>query len=236
VRHAHPVSVRARGTGVALAVLAAGTCLVTGRASAQGTIVHVVPPQPIPYSDYPSSQDIDINNDGAPDFNLSSPNSFDIDLSPLNSNAIISVPEPPGDLGALIYAFNQGAPISSSLVPVLAWWGSNGNGPPSIVSAANIGSIGYFQGQTDAYAGFRLDVAGSLYYGWIHIQNFGANWGQIIDWAYETSPNTPIFAGQVPEPSTGVLLCVCGAVFWGLDRRMDQRHRRNQCDKDQCRC
>ena len=139
-------------------------------------------------------------------------------------------------LGALIYAFNQGAPISSSLVPVLAWWGSNGNGPPSIVSAANIGSIGYFQGQTDAYAGFRLDVAGSLYYGWIHIQNFGANWGQIIDWAYETSPNTPIFAGQVPEPSTGVLLCVCGAVFWGLDRRMDQRHRRNQCDKDQCRC
>ena len=118
MRHPLRVSVRTRGIGLALTLLASGTCLVAGRAWAQGTIVHVVPSQPIPYSDYPSSQDIDINNDGAPDFNLSSPNSFDINLSPLNNNAIISVPEPPGDLGAFIYAFNQGAPISSSLDPV----------------------------------------------------------------------------------------------------------------------
>src|ERR1035438_6848654 len=99
VRHPLPVGVRARGTGLALAVLAAGTCLVTGQSWAQGTIVHVVPAQPIPYSDYPFSQDIDLNGDGVPDFNLSSPNTFDINLSPLNNNAIISVPEPPGDLG-----------------------------------------------------------------------------------------------------------------------------------------
>ena len=103
----------ARGLSLALALLAAGTCLVAGRALAQGTIVHVVPPQPIPYSDFPSSQDIDLNGDGVPDFNLSSPNSFDINLSPLNNNAIISVPEPPGDLGAFIYAFNQGHPHST---------------------------------------------------------------------------------------------------------------------------
>ena len=120
---------RTPGLRFMLALLAAVTCLVTGRASAQGTIVHVVPPQPIPYSDYPSSQDIDLNGDGVADFNLSSPNSFDIDLNPLNNNAIISIPEPPGDLGAFIYAFNQGAPISSSLDPVLTWWGSDGNGP-----------------------------------------------------------------------------------------------------------
>jgi hypothetical protein len=208
VRHPLPVGVRARGTGLALAVLAAGTCLVTGQSWAQGTIVHVVPAQPIPYSDYPFSQDIDLNGDGVPDFNLSSPNTFDINLSPLNNNAIISVPEPPGDLGALIYAFNQGAPISSSLDPVLVWWGNDGNGPPSIVSSADIGSIGYFQGQTDAYAGMRLDVAGSLYYGWIHIQNFGGNWGQVSDWAYETRPGTQILAGAVPEPSSAALLAV----------------------------
>lgn len=202
------VKVWARGSGLALALLAAAACLVAGRAWAQGTIVHVVPPQPIPYSDYPFSQDIDLNSDGVPDFNLSSWNSIDIYLAPLNNNAIISVPEPPGDLGALIYAFNQGAPISSSLDPVLAWWGTSGNGPSVIVSAADIGSIGYFQGQTDAFAGMRLDVAGSLYYGWIHIENFGGNWGQISDWAYETSPSTPILAGAVPEPSSAALLAV----------------------------
>ena len=85
--------------------------------------------------------------------------------------------------------------------------------PPGIVSASNIGSIGYFQGNTDAYAGIRLDVAGSLYYGWIQIQNLGgSNWGQISDWAYETSPNTPIFAGAVPEPGT-VSLCAIGTMM-----------------------
>jgi hypothetical protein len=215
---------RTLGLRLALALLAAATCLLAGRASAQGTIVHVVPSQPISYTDLFSqgSQDIDINGDGVPDFNLSSWNGMDVDLTPLNNNAIIAVPEPPGDLGALIYAFNQGAPISSSLDPVFVWWGANENGPPGIVSSSNIGDIGYFQGNTDAYAGIRLDVAGSLYYGWIHIQNLTANWGQISDWAFQTSPNTPILAGAVPEPSPTALLAV-GVLSLLLLRRLRRR-------------
>jgi len=85
----------ARGAWLALALLAATTCLVTGRASAQGTIVHVVPLQPIFYSDVSPDQSIDINNDGVTDFILSG--GQDINLSPLNNNAIISVPELPLD-------------------------------------------------------------------------------------------------------------------------------------------
>ena len=220
MRHPLPVSVRARGVGLALAVVAAGTYLGTARASAQGTIVFVSPSQPIYYSDYPSNQDIDLNGDGVADFNLSSPNGIEIELAPLNNNAIISVPEPPGELGAWIYAFSQDAPISSSLDPVLVWWGSDGNAPPDIVAASNIGSIGYFQGNTDAYAGIKLDMEGSLYYGWIQIHNFTANWGQISDWAYETRPNTPIFAGEVPEPSTVALIFVFGAAFWLVRKRL----------------
>jgi hypothetical protein len=191
---------RMPGLRLALALLAAGTCLVTGRASAQGTIVYVVPSQPIAYSDYPSGQDIDLNGDGVPDFNLSSWNGMEIDLAPLNNNAVISVPEPPGELGAATYALSQGALISSSLDPVLAWWGSDGNAPSVIVACANIGCLGYFQGNTDAYAGVRLEAGGNFYYGWLHIHNFGANWGQITEWAYETTPSTPIQAGQISEP------------------------------------
>ncbi len=96
--HSRRVKVGARGSGLALALLAAAACLGAGQAWAQGTIVHVVPPQSIPYSDYPFSQDIDLNGDSTPDFNLSTWNGRDIDLTPLNNNAIISVPEPPGDL------------------------------------------------------------------------------------------------------------------------------------------
>ena len=216
---------RMLGLRLALALLGAGTCLVAGRASAQGTIVHVVPSQPISYTDLFSqgSQDIDINGDSVPDFNLSSWNGMDVDLTPLNNNAIISVPEPPGDLGAFIYAFSQGAPISSSLDPVFVWWGSDGNAPPGIVTASNIGSIGYFQGQTDAFAGVRLDLAGGLYYGWIHIHNFTANWGQISDWAYETRSDTQILAGAVPEPSC-TSLCVLGILLM-FTRRSQSRVR-----------
>ena len=217
MRHPFPANVWARGTGVALALLAAGGCLVTGRASAQGTIVHIVPPQPIAYSDALGSVSIDINGDGVDDFTVSG--GQDIDLNPHNDNAIIAVPEPPGDLGALIYAFDQGATISSSLAPVMAWWGADGNAPPTIVSATDIGSIGYFQGNTDGYAGIRLDVAGSLYYGWIHIHNFTINWGQISDWAYETRPDTQILAGAVPEPSTSTLLILFGAALWLARKR-----------------
>ncbi len=187
---------------------------------AQGTIVFVNPSQPIPYSDALGSTSIDFNGDGVADFTLSG--GQDINLTPLNNNAIIAVPEPPGDLGAFIYAFSQGAPISSSLDPVLVWWGSDGNGPPGIVSATDLGALGYFAYRTDpTYAGIRLDVGEALYYGWVHIQNFGgSNWGQISDWAYETIPNTPILAGQVPEPSTLSLLLVSGAAFCLVRKRL----------------
>ena len=162
------------------------------------TIVHTVPPQPLYYSDRAPSQSMDVNNDGFADFVLNTPNGLDIDLNPVNGNAILSVPEPQLDLGALIYALNPGANISSSLDPALAWWGTNGNGTPGIVSCSTAGCLGYFQNQTDAYAGIRLDAGGNFYYGWIHIQNLIFNAGQISDWAYETQPNTPIKAGAIP--------------------------------------
>jgi len=186
---------------------------------AQGTIVFVSPSQPIFYSDSSPDQSIDINNDGVADFNLSG--GRDVLLNALNNNAIISVPEPPGDLGAFIYALSQGAPISSSLDPVLAWWGTSGNGPSIIVSASNLGASGYFAYRTDpTYAGIRLDVGGALYYGWIHIENlYGSNWGQISDWAYETRPDTTILSGEVPEPGTPALLLLFSTAFWLIRKR-----------------
>jgi hypothetical protein len=90
------------------------------------------------------------------------------------------------------------------------------------VSCANSGCLGYFQGNTDAYAGIRLEAGGNFYYGWLHIQNVGLNFGQITDWAYETSPNTPILAGAVPEPSPTALLAA-GMLSLLLLRRLKLR-------------
>ena len=185
---------------------------------AQG-VIHTVPPQPVYYSDRVPPRDIDVNNDGIADFNLNSPDGLAINLTPLNNNAILSVLEPPPDIGAFIYALPQEAMISSSLNPAFVWFDRNSSaGTATIVASSTIGSLGYFQGNTDAYAGIRLETAESFYYGWLHIQNFGLNWGQISEWAYESSPNTSIVAGAVPEPSTCALFSI-GFAVWCFARR-----------------
>jgi hypothetical protein len=127
------------------------------------------------------------------------------------------VPELPPDWGAFVYALPPGATISSSLDPVFVWWDASA-GPATIVSATSIGSIGYFRGSTDAFAGIRLEAAGALHYGWLHIHNLTANWGQVTDWAYETIPNTPILAAAIPEPSTWAFWSIAGILFWLLGR------------------
>ena len=208
-----------KAIGLALVFVAA----FDGTAWGQG-IIHVVPSTPFYYSDLPSSQNIDINGDGIPDFNLNSPNGIQIDLNPLNQNSVLAVPEPSPDIGVLIAALMPGAVIStspSSLDPVFVWYGTNSiyGGSAGIVAASNIGSIGYFQSNTNAYAGFQLSVGGENYLGWLYIQNLGLNIGQITSWAYQSSPNTSIPAGAVPEPTTLTLLAIGAAALLVRQRK-----------------
>jgi hypothetical protein len=166
-----------------------------------------------------ASQELDVNNDGVPDFILFTPDGLAINLTPLNHSAILAVPEPPSELGALIYAFPSGATISASIDPLLIWFDRDSSGgSATIVAGSTIGSLGYFQGHTDAYAGVRIEAAVNFYYGWLHIQNLGLNIGQISDWAYESGPNTTIFAGAVPEPATWTLVGL-GLVAWFCRRK-----------------
>jgi len=116
--------VRGRRPALALALRAAGIVLVLVQAAAQAGIVHVTPPQPVFYSDALGSTSIDINSDGVPDFILSG--GMWIALAPLNNNGILSVPEPPPDWGALIYALPANVPICSPLTPPLVWWDASG--------------------------------------------------------------------------------------------------------------
>ena len=75
-------------------------------------------------------------------------------------------------------------------------------------------TIGYFTGLQSAYLGFDFQQNGETYYGWAQVgcPISGLNVGWIYDYAYETTPNTPIVAGAVPEPSTWALLAA-GATF-----------------------
>lgn len=66
----------------------------------------------------------------------------------------------------------------------------------------------------DVYLGIDFEVEGSTHYGWINVTlgeknpDLGFETPITASWAYETTPDTPIIAGVIPEPSTGVLTMV----------------------------
>jgi len=79
---------------------------------------------------------------------------------------------------------------------------------------------GEFAGLESGYVGFEFYQDGNPYYGWINVGNINflnASW--IYEYAYSTIPNMPIFAGQVPEPSTWALLGLGGLTFFILCRK-----------------
>ena len=119
-----------------------------------------MPPQPIFYSDVSPDQSIDINNDGVMDFTLSG--GQDINLWPLNNNAIISVPELPPDWGAFIYALRPGETISSSLDPVFVWWDASAGPCEHSIRLKHWRHRLLRLQYRSTYAGIRLDVAGAL--------------------------------------------------------------------------
>jgi hypothetical protein len=82
---------------------------------------------------------------------------------------------------------------------------------------------GDFVGVESAYIGILFYLDSQAHFGWIRagspVVSSGSNGGWVYDFAYETSPNAPIFAGAVPEPSMVSLLLVSGAAFWLVRKR-----------------
>ena len=104
------------------------------------------------------------------------------------------------------------------------WVGSNNQGVfnqgQSVILASNMPS-GNWSGTENNTIGFRLKKGSDVHYGWLRVElvdpttpqgQIGFADGlsdqiQIVDWAYESTPNTPI---PVPEPS-GLAMLAAGA-------------------------
>jgi hypothetical protein len=84
------------------------------------------------------------------------------------------------------------------------------------------GSGGIWYNQ-EAYMGFALFdpiVDGQfdkLHYGWLHLREFGGLGAYFLEYGYETEADVPIFAGQVPEPSSSILTVL--GMTWFMRRR-----------------
>jgi len=204
-----------------------GFALVLGSvasAAAQG-IIYTAPQQPVHYSVfYPGTLDfnIDMNGDGTPDFILRSNdpqssvnNAF---LIPLGNNAVVG-------MNSYAANMNNGETVGSSLDPVYSW--SNTKLPISAVAILldpEPVEAGNFAGQSSGYIGFDVSYNAAHYYGWMQISspnNDAAIYGDVVSWAYQSSPNTSIFVGQVPEPNA-ISLSVLGGLALFLRKRFSR--------------
>ena len=114
---------------------------------AQGTVIHVVPSQPVVMAGIygvPWTRDFDVDGDGVQDYQ------FDNDgavfyVSPLSSNRQIAYPAVPPDMGSYLTPLFAGEAIGSSLDPILGEWvdasSANHGWHSSISYQFNVGAV-----------------------------------------------------------------------------------------------
>jgi hypothetical protein len=167
--------------------------------------------------DQPQTHDLLI--DGQPAFTFYSGSEFSIIAD--GSNAVIGqVVDDLGSVFAVPLASDQ--PIGPNAAGYAWLTAAESTGGSALLSASRSGgigpplTIGYFAGLESTYIGIEFYDNQQLYYGWIRAGAplVGINGGWIYDYAYETSPNTPIEAGAVPEPSIWALLAAGAATLF----------------------
>lgn len=139
-------------------------------------------------------------------------------LSNTGNSAILALPSTPPDEGSFIIPLSYGDYIGPDLETPAEWYDEESGGlfvscmavGPDEVLCIGLwppeGLIGYF--------GLQFYIDDNVHYGWIMMDftDFGTAGGNIVGWAYESNPDTPIMAGVIPEPGT-LLLVLLGMVF-----------------------
>jgi hypothetical protein len=234
------ISIRLSHFWLALACGLAPASLAPG----QGTVVYHQPAEPLFGL---VGLTLDLNGDGQVDSQFYSagyiPASYyATGASGVGTAQLLVTPNAGLDGGSHLVALGPGFLIGGTIDESLLWAGQDA--PNSYGDATVVGSyitedwpgslvpVGYFYGTT-AFMGIHFQIASEWHYGWVRIrggtagpsddgQQFYLNPpGWILDWAYETRPDTSIFAGEVPEPSC-ISLCVLGALLL-LARRVPHR-------------
>lgn len=136
-----------------------------------------------------ASYALDLNNDSIIDFILhygGSSDTIGVICHPQNSNAYAGT-----ILGGNYLPWALAA--TSTICPSTATW-YDANHPGTLGWGTN---LGYWVGETDKYLALKLIVGSNTYYGWARIDVVQTSSSFTLkDYAYQSTPNTCILAGQ----------------------------------------
>ena len=184
-------------------------------ANASAAVIHIVPPMPVrlPFGD---SLAFNLNGDGTDDLEFSN-NFQNVIAHPLNSTRFIAHELLPMQFGYRAVNLDPETWIGSSVPAGYVWTGEQ----VSIATCVNAGGLVCLGSFTNGlgYLGVEFQIEGATHYGWMALlpgEDFAIRM-DIVDWAYESLPDTPIRAGQIPEPTAPILL-LAGLLSWSARR------------------
>lgn len=129
---------------------------------------------------------LDLNNDAIIDFYIQI-GQIEVKCFPQNSNAYL------GDFVGGLHLTQALSSSSTICASQATWYDSNNAG-----TMASVLSTSYWLGVTNKYLGLKLIVGSNTYYGWARLDSINPSGPFIIrDYAYNSTPNACIQAGQI---------------------------------------
>lgn len=130
-------------------------------------------------------------------------------LENTGGNSVLAIPSAPPNVGAFLVPLLFGDYIGPDLTGDNEWFSSEEGGATFLscmsVGPGQISCIGLWPpDELIGYFGLQFHIDDHIHYGWVMMDFSGV--GEIVGWAYESTPETPILAGAIPEPGTLLLL------------------------------
>lgn len=165
---------------------------------------------------------VDMDLDGNADFQIRADGRA-LAIFARGNGEVISLRNPLPDLSRYAARLIAGQE-TSSLAPLPYEWVETLQDPqfpvgPGLLYSDTSGTLGFWGGQF-GYLGVRIQRNSDWYYGWIRcgVPLSIVPEGIFYEAALNLTPNTPILAGEVPEPSACALFATAGIVLFALRR------------------
>ncbi|MFT6863494.1 MAG: hypothetical protein ACJAVK_002055 [Akkermansiaceae bacterium] len=173
-----------------------------------GTAAIIIEHSPVTVSRadrHPDSFAFDVNNDGQTDWTLItnvSQTGSSIGLLPALTTGFV-YQTPPPTTQPWVYPLLNGTEIGSTFVTTTYEWFLGYQAPLS--SSTGQGEFGPFAGE-EGYIGFQFEADDGIHFGYAYFISNNGGSITVSEYAWETEPGKAIRAGNIPEPSSALLM------------------------------